>query len=737
MQETSSSYVDERESINYYLGDSTKQIIEVVAKRYIGENPPLPFVFHAFQKSGFLCGRGGRYDLNLSEKLPDAGQGQASYIATKLWRSEAGTQSFLISCYGPVRVFANGEMVFRSSVGEEVNLRNSKHFTVSCKKGWNDIIVYCIKTYSGFGCIMGVADAGWAWASFDTPFDERRGMKGFIYSEAVDYEGDEIIRLFDITGSEKDSRLNWYPSYCWQDEKERQSPLERIFGLESSKAAWCWSSFFTYGDKEEYEVRVKKCGMVKLWIDGELLTESEVNQRYSIKIDSGRHDILMKSICTDDTRWFAEVDILKDGKRVNYTIPHPVMGTASKWLYLETNPQDCSIPGDIMTMYRLFYNNGKSTYWCLDAPEMKIRPYLENDLFGKWNYPLGVTLYGLLQSARMLPSKEIEQYVRAHINECISLYEYSQWDREEYGYPEINNHISSMRTLDDTGSFGSAMLESMEGSSNKNYRILAAELADKIADYMENRQERRPDGAFYRELKGIFCENTLWADDLYMSIPFLCRYYKMTGKEAFLDDAVKQFRLYKKYLYIPDQQVMSHVYDFKYNTATFMPWGRGNGWVLFSLSELLAVLPEKHAGREEMLMFFNELCAGYCRLQSRNGLWHQLLTYPDSYEETSCTAMFIYGFARGIRYRWLSHDTSAYIDAVNKGWYGLTKKSIDKKGNIYGVCRGSAYSFNSEYYKKELTTNLNDTHGIGIVILAGIEVMKLNEFLSVSNTRVN
>jgi hypothetical protein len=61
----------------------------------------------------------------------------------------------------------------------------------------------------------------------------------------------------------------------------------------------------------------------------------------------------------------------------------------------------------------------------------------------------------------------------------------------------------------------------------------------------------------------------------------------------------------------------------------------------------------------------------------------------------------------------------------------LTRKSIDKKGNVYGVCGGSAYSFTSEYYKKDLQTRLNDTHGIGIVLLAGIEVMKLKEYLMV------
>ena len=51
--------------------------------------------------------------------------------------------------------------------------------------------------------------------------------------------------------------------------------------------------------------------------------------------------------------------------------------------------------------------------------------------------------------------------------------------------------------------------------------------ADYIADYIKNKQERQPDGAFYRNLPGTIAEKTLWADDLYMCVPFLVRYYKL------------------------------------------------------------------------------------------------------------------------------------------------------------------------------------------------------------------
>lgn len=62
------------------------------------------------------------------------------------------------------------------------------------------------------------------------------------------------------------------------------------------------------------------------------------------------------------------------------------------------------------------------------------------------------------------------------------------------------------------------------------------------------------DGAFYRK-HSQGDEHTMWADDLYMSIPFLCRYYELTGEERYIDDAARQFLLFREYLYIPEEKL--------------------------------------------------------------------------------------------------------------------------------------------------------------------------------------
>ena len=144
-------------------------------------------------------------------------------------------------------------------------------------------------------------------------------------------------------------------------------------------------------------------------------------------------------------------------------------------------------------------------------------------------------------------------------------------------------------------------------------------MAARIAHYITLIQDRLPNGAIYRVRGSVdFMKDTLNCDDLYMSVPFLYRYSAYSQDTSYLDDAAKQILLYKEYLYMPDQQLMSHIYDFKTDWPTLIPWGHGNGWVLFSLTELLGALPERHEKREAMVAFYRELCAGYLRLQGVN-----------------------------------------------------------------------------------------------------------------------
>lgn len=414
-------------------------------------------------------------------------------------------------------------------------------------------------------------------------------------------------------------------------------------------------------------------------------------------------------------------------QKVRLVQPYPIEGSTDPWLHLgpfevESAPSVASLS----TVRALLGEGATAQFWRVDQPDSWVRPYTETAMYGRWNYPLGVTLYGLLATGQELSQPYFAEYAQGHIEQCTTLHTYALWDRDRFGAPGINHQLTLIDSLDDCGSFGAAMLVAHRMRPLQGAEKAAAD----IAAYISETQDRQEDGALYRAAGTTdFMKDTMWCDDLYMSTPFLTEYYRLTGEAAYLEDAARQFLLYRKRMFQPELGIMHHVYDIKFDKPNGVPWGRGNGWVIFSLTELLTVMPEEYELREKLLHFWNELAYGYLRLQDQQGLWHQVLTDPESYAEASCTSMFIYAYARGVRLGWVS-EPDVFISSAQRGWEGLSRYCIDKNGNVYGVCRGSGYSFNKLYYKEELDWQLNDTHGIGIVLLAGVELLRLTRSCS-------
>ncbi|MBD2866978.1 glycoside hydrolase family 88/105 protein [Paenibacillus arenilitoris] len=693
--------------------DDIDGVIRLIAGKYMGDHPPLPYVYRAFRTGGVRQEADGRFDLNLRERLPGSEYGQSAFALGLVWSDEKRWIELAVSCYGPMKLWVNRMPVYKSGIAEEVNREVVKTFGVELEEGWNELCLQLRDAPSGFGCLIGSARSKWVPLDVLSPFREREGEAGWVYSEP----GRESWRdagkaLPDALEAEAVSGLIWHPR-------------EAASSDGGTGAFTLWWSKLRQPYARAVDVRFKgdAAGTASLYVDGKLVREGFGRAlEADLRLDYGDHDVVL--IADAPVTLGASCAAGDDGSPsgLSFACPHPVHGFAGAWLTLggfDEPPADIAREGPAIA--KLYANRGDSRYWRTDDGAA-VRPYIANKLFGRWTYPLGVTLYGLLRAGEHLKREDISAYAASHLQACVDTYAYSRWDGETQGYPSVNHQLVEMAMLDDCGSCGSAMLEAAKRSLVGGWE----QAAEDIADYMLRRQERKPDGAYYRRQIGYFMENTMWADDLYMSVPFLIRYAELAGQPEGLDEAARQFLLFRDYLYMPAKRLMSHVYDFKYGTPTYVPWGRGNGWVLFSLSELLEALPRRHAAHGELLGFFRELSAGVLDVQGASGLWHQVLDEPDAYEETSCTAMFVYAYARGLRLGLLP-EKQGYERAAERGWRALAERSIDESGNVHGVCVGSRYAFSSDYYKNELPWATNDTHGIGIVMLAGVEIAKLRE----------
>jgi rhamnogalacturonyl hydrolase YesR len=147
--------------------------------------------------------------------------------------------------------------------------------------------------------------------------------------------------------------------------------------------------------------------------------------------------------------------------------------------------------------------------------------------------------------------------------------------------------------------------------------------------------------------------------------------------------------------------------------------------------ELLEVLPESHVGRPELLKLLRTHIQALTALQSPSGAWHQLLDKPDSYQETSCSAMFTFGIARAVNRGWVS--AASYAPVALCGWNGVAR-NINPSGGIEETCVGTNYASDAAYYYRR--PRKDDYHGHGPVLLAGAEVINLlkNDRLHIRTT---
>lgn len=719
-------YFDSADGMAFQTGGTDiSRVLEVMAQRYIGANPPHGPVFRVTRESPVRKRENHAYAFPFGQMYPDMKEGQRAYAWAKLWVEEAQDFIFLLQCFGPVRLYHNGAKRFGSSPEEEAaDHPAALKLKVGLVRGWNHFVLELGKNArGGCGAVFGTGNRKNKPYHFLAPSFERDGEEGWIYTAPLDRPLDRIPGA-DL--AEAHTGAEWLP--VRSSGSGGACRPDRLYGLHPGQAAYAWTSVLLRGGQAE-QIRISGTAYSPLrlmWNGGEILSVPEPGA-FAFEVDAGPEagDLVACSIC-GEREWGFRIDAAASasGAEAALVQPRRVHGYAGPWLYLGPFSGEARVTlADYMTMDSTAPGASGPCYWMADEAGAYVRPFLENELFGRWNYPLGVTLFGLLETGKLLGREDFADYVVRHVEFATSAYAYSLWDRERFGAAGLNNQLSHVDSLDDCGSFGALAILAGRVRPVKGLR----QVSDDIAYYIMRVQDRMDDGTLFREV-GVSpsMHNTMWCDDMYMSVPFLCRYAELSGDPQYVDEAARQLLLYKKHLYRPELQIMSHVYDVAKGLPSRTHWGRGNGWVFFSLAVLLGVLPKEHKDYPAILGFYRELAEGYLRLQGRNGLWHQVLVDPESYEEASCTSMFIYGFSLGVRHGWLERP-GPYAQAAVRGWEGLCSRAIDKRGNLYGVCKGSSWSHSHAYYKHELGWSLNDTHGIGIVLLAGIETARMKE----------
>lgn len=352
-----------------------------------------------------------------------------------------------------------------------------------------------------------------------------------------------------------------------------------------------------------------------------------------------------------------------------------------------------------------------------DSSKIDANTILARGDFRIVSYEWGVTYAGMLLASEATGDARFRDYTEKRLSFIADSADkfkntsakYSDWEARM----PLRNLIAP-RALDDVGAMCAAMIKAKRAGSRANLQPLI----ETAIDHIMTKQYRLSDKTLARNRPKA---NTLWLDDLFMSVPAIAQMGKLTGEAKYYDEAAMQVLAFEKRMFNREKGVFMHGWVESMTEHPEFRWARANGWAFMTEVELLEVLPENHPLRPQILDLLKRHAKGLASYQSGSGFWHQLLDREDSYLETSATAIYTYAFARAINRGWI--DAAAYAPVALLAWDAVTTK-VNAKGQVEGTCVGTGMAFDPAFYYYRPRSPYA-AHGYGPVLLAGAEILTL------------
>lgn len=344
------------------------------------------------------------------------------------------------------------------------------------------------------------------------------------------------------------------------------------------------------------------------------------------------------------------------------------------------------------------------------------------------SYEWGVTYAGMLLASQASGNQKYADYTfrrlkfLADIRPAFLKLEQQMPDARHAMFSVIHPHA-----LDDAGAMCAAMIKAEQAKIN----VELNPMIDNFIDFIRIKQERFEDGTLARSRP---LPNSLWLDDLFMSVPALAQMGKYTGQTKYYDDAIKQVLQFSRRMFNSEKGLFMHGWIQGMDEHPQFHWARANGWAVMAMVELLEVLPADYAGRDQVLDLLKQHIHGLANYQSPQGFWHQLIDKNDSYLETSATAIYTYSIARAINRGYINEQV--YGPMVCLAWNAVASK-VTEKGQVEGTCVGTGMGFDPAFYYYR-PINVFAAHGYGPVLLAGAEMIELlkNHFPKMNDSAI-
>lgn len=487
-------------------------------------------------------------------------------------------------------------------------------------------------------------------------------------------------------------------------------------------------------------------GPLKIWIDDQLvfcrtqpvsftpiLDEKtyELSEKFTVRLSQGNHQVLVKSQAPGNCDWaffMQSPDMSRyadEGKRIKCSLKQyaPKIDLVN-WLIIGTFEGDIHTvcpPEEKVEFHKIYHSGGKQLAW--NVPRINM---LTNNKEGSrsiaWNYHVGGFVWGLQLLSQVTGN---DKYAGHAAKWC----EYSLFTEPVVKYQATELH--AVRSMN-FGQSGRPMLDYVSAPAIPFITRLVYERNDfpqkekyieKATDVIRYLTEKqfRIDGIFGR----TYTEHpTVWADDMFMGIPYLVYWAKYTScaneQERFLLEASRQLIKFNSLLFDPDDQLYRQACYPMYREVKIPFWSRGNGWAIWATCEVLDALNNDHANYNTVIDIYRKHIDGLLLYQDDLGFWHNILNMNSTVRESSGAAMFVMAIARGINNGWLPR--TEYGAVLERSWHALIT-FLDDNNDFNGVKGGTNFSDDPMDYEK-VPFVTNDTHGLLPFIFACMEMDK-------------
>ena len=177
-----------------------------------------------------------------------------------------------------------------------------------------------------------------------------------------------------------------------------------------------------------------------------------------------------------------------------------------------------------------------------------------------------------------------------------------------------------------------------------------------LRDQLRN-QPRTAEGGFWH--KQVY-EHQMWLDGLFTGTTFYARYAAWKPEPEAWSDIAQQFLIVDNHTRKANG-LNHHGWDESRQMAWSDPetgcsaetWGRAEGWYVMALVDVLELMPEDQPERPELVAILNRVMEALMAVRDKEThLWFQVPDKGDeegNYLESTCSAMYCYAMAKGVR----------------------------------------------------------------------------------------